>query len=211
MLSNDWLGIGADLEVIAMRGWKREMMFPDTGLPWVAPSPNMPRFETSVAYPGQVLLEGTNVSEGRGTTLPFELLGSPYIDPAELRQAWTSSEACGLVVREVYFTPTFDKWQGLVCGGLAWHWRHAREVRSYTATVTLLATIRALWPAHFDWSCPPYEYEFEKPPIDILSGSSQLRRTLMQAIETPMAQLHNLIAVDAAAWWQAADPYLLYE
>ena len=211
LISNDWLEINADLEVITMEGWRRDMLFPETGLPWVAPSPNMPRFETSVVYPGQVLLEGTNLSEGRGTTLPFELVGAPFVDPTRLRQTWHDAEECGVVAREVYFVPTYDKWQGQVCGGLAWHWENARNVRSYAATVTLLAAIQKLWPHELACTAPPYEYEFEKSPIDILSGSSRLRDSLVNASELTTENLHDLAAVDADAWWQRVAPYLLYD
>jgi uncharacterized protein YbbC (DUF1343 family) len=210
LASNDWLNIGADLEVIPMQGWRRQMLFPDTGLPWVAPSPNMPRFETAVVYPGQVLLEGTNLSEGRGTTQPFELVGAPFIDPARLRDAWTEASECGIVAREVFFMPQFDKWQSEVCGGLAWHWPRAAEVRSYAATVTLLAAVQALWPGDFAWTEPPYEYEFKKPPIDILSGSDRMRRHLATVRSEGREDPHELLALDEEAWWHRVQPYLLY-
>jgi uncharacterized protein YbbC (DUF1343 family) len=210
LLGNDWLQLGAPLRVINMQGWRREMLFPDTGLPWVPPSPNMPRFETALVYPGQVLLEGTNLSEGRGTTQPFELCGAPYVDPARLRDAWNTAADCGIVAREVYFRPTFDKWQGQTCGGLACHWQQASAVRSYAATVTLLATIRQLWPDQFAWSDPPYEYEFTKPPIDILSGSSRLRQAFAAELSPSSDRLLALTRVDAPAWWREVEPYLLY-
>jgi uncharacterized protein YbbC (DUF1343 family) len=210
-LGNEWLNLGADLHVEPMSGWRREMLFPDTGLPWVPPSPNMPRFETALVYPGQVLLEGTNVSEGRGTTQPFELCGAPFIDPARLRESWTEAGDCGLVVRETYFQPTFDKWRGQVCGGLAWHWQDPRDVRSYAATVTMLSTICQAWPDEFAWSSPPYEYEWVKPPIDILSGSDRLRCTLADATSTVSQRLHELWSVDAADWWHRVAKTLLYD
>jgi uncharacterized protein YbbC (DUF1343 family) len=209
MLMNAEERIGAPLHVVTMDGWRREMLFCDTGLPWIAPSPNMPRFETALLYPGQVLLEGTNVSEGRGTTQPFEMVGAPYIDPDVLAHEITSQEHSGLVVRPVRFVPMFDKWQGTSCGGIAIHVVDATAVRSVRFTIELLATISRLYTTEFAWLGPPYEYEYEKPPIEILYGSAELQLTLQDPSHRRQ-DLAALAAIDEQAWWQRVARFLLY-
>ncbi len=164
-----------DLECVPMQGWRREMMFPATELPWVLPSPNMPRFETAVVYPGQVLLEGTNLSEGRGTTFPFEFLGAPFIDPWQWLDALRDYEFPGVLLRPVRFRPVFDKWSGQSCAGLQIHIVAPELVHSVRLTLALIATCKKIYPNFFEWLPPPYEYEYELPPIDILSGSSEFR------------------------------------
>lgn len=209
---NAFLEIGCELHVVPMEGWHREMLFPETQLPWIPPSPNMPRFETAVAYPGQVLLEGTNLSEGRGTTLPFESIGAPFVDPYELRTALPDAEdRFGVQLRPIYYRPTFDKWQGDRCGGLAWHWQDAASVRSYALTVHLLAAIWRRWPDHFRWLPPPYEYEYVKPPIDILSGDARLREWQRAASAgAESSSLDELVIANEAGWWSDVRPFLLY-
>src|SRR4029453_4308951 len=125
------------------------MVFDDTGPYWVAPSPNMPRVTTALLYPGQVLLEGTNLSEGRGTTLPFEVVGAPFIDPAALARELAARELPGLAIRPICFVPPFEKWCGQRCGGGALHICEPAEVRSVTATLQILAAVSKLSPAEF--------------------------------------------------------------
>lgn len=173
-----WRALDVDLEVVRMDGWRRAMDFEATGLPWVLPSPNMPTVDTAFVYPGGCLLEGTNLSEGRGTTRPFEILGAPFVDGRRLAavlQAW-SLPGCRL--RPLDFEPTFHKFAGQVCGGVQVHVtdRAAFEpVATYTAAI---AAIAGLWPEHFAWKRPPYEYEQEKLPIDILAGGTRWREQL---------------------------------
>jgi uncharacterized protein YbbC (DUF1343 family) len=217
-LCNELLGINCELHVVRMKGWQREMMFPETGLPWIPPSPNMPRFDTTVVYPGQVLLEGTNISEGRGTTLPFECLGAPFIDPYDLLNELDDPESHGVKLRPIYFRPTFDKWKGVRCGGLAWHWNRASLVRSYEMTIRILVGIWRRWPNEFAWLDPPYEYEYEKPPIDILSGSPTLRAIYSRHCGPPETEpagteaidLSPVVSLDQRAWFEFAKPFLLY-
>jgi uncharacterized protein YbbC (DUF1343 family) len=202
--------IGADLTVVPMTGWRRDMLYHDTGLPWVAPSPNMPRFTTALLYPGQVLLEGTNLSEGRGTTLPFELIGAPFIDPHKLAVELNKLVLPGVAFRPVRFVPTFDKFQGQRCGGVATHIRDPRQVRSFALTLHILATVHRLWPDDFRWLPPPYEYEREKMPIDILFGSPRLREAMMSDSNSGHATINELARLDEPAWWHRAQPHLLY-
>ena len=163
------------LEIIKMKGWKRDMLFNDTGLPWVMPSPNMPTPDTALVYPGMVLLEGTNISEGRGTTRPFELSGAPWIDPLEFSFALGATGVPGAVFRPAVFGPTFDKYAGEECGGVQ---VHVTDPASYRPVLCAVAVIRAaaeLYPDSFAWLDPPYEYETEKLPIDIIYGGPGLR------------------------------------
>ncbi|MDZ4685681.1 MAG: DUF1343 domain-containing protein [Planctomycetaceae bacterium] len=207
-LFNDEQRIGADLHVILMDGWRREMLFPDTGRAWVAPSPNMPRFETAVVYPGQVLLEGVNLSEGRGTTLPFEIAGAPWLDPWRLADEMQRRELPGLTVRPLRFVPTFDKHRGVRCGGVSFHVTDPRAVRSMAVTLALLDASRRLAPAEFAWLPPPYEYETVKPPIDILFGSDRLRRALDSGRGLPDDA--ELTAFDETAWRERTAACRLY-
>lgn len=209
LLGNRELQIGADLHVIAMSGWRREMLFPETGRTWTLPSPNMPRFETALCYPGQVLLEGTNLSEGRGTTVPFELVGAPFIDPQRLLQAIGDPAPFGLLFRPVRFVPTFDKWRGESCGGLAWHITEPNRVRSFAATTAVLAAVQKLWPHDFQWLPPPYEYEREKMPIDILFGSSRIRDAIHNR-RIDASELADLVQVDRSAWETRTTSVRLY-
>ena len=209
LLVNDMLHIDADVHVIAMEKWSRSKYFPDTGRPWVAPSPNMPRFETAVVYPGQVLIEGTTLSEGRGTTTPFEVVGAPYITPERLAEALADYPTPGLTIRPVRFRPTFNKWCDTSCGGVALHYTNAAAVRPYAATIALFACLKNLYPEQFTWLPPPYEYEHRLMPIDILSGSSRVREALDAGGTTP-EDVAGLTEIDPGQWWERARPYLLY-
>jgi uncharacterized protein YbbC (DUF1343 family) len=169
------MGIGAALTVIPCDGLSPGPMWPEMGRTWLPPSPNLPAFESVLVYPGQVLLEGTNLSEGRGTTTPFEIAGAPWIEPFRLAAMLNERQLPGVVFRPLKFRPTFDKWKGESCGGVAFHVTDRESFRSYSATLHLLAAMKTLWPRDFNWLPPPYEYETVKMPIDILSGSSALR------------------------------------
>jgi uncharacterized protein YbbC (DUF1343 family) len=175
LLFNQHYKIGCELEIISMDGWNRSMLFNETGLHWIPPSPNMPTSATAMVYPGQVILEGTNLSEGRGTTNPFELFGSPFIDPHQLKKKVDSRKLPGIHLREVFFQPTFNKWENEVCGGLHIHVTDARTYKPYVTTLAIIQDIITLYPHHFAWRTPPYEYEKEKIPVDIITGDKSLR------------------------------------
>ena len=165
-----------DLSVVPMEGWRRGHDFRRTGLPWVMPSPNMPTPDTALVYPGMVLLEGTNLSEGRGTTRPFELFGAPF---AEARAVVRRLEAFGLpgaVFRPASFKPAFQKWAGRLCHGAQVHVADAGTFRPFTTGAAVVKAFHDLYPKRFAWKRPPYEYEREKRPIDLLAGSARLRR-----------------------------------
>ncbi|MCK5682202.1 DUF1343 domain-containing protein, partial [bacterium] len=167
--------IDVELEVVAMSAWSRSSYYGETGLFWVLPSPNMPSPTTALVYPGQVLLEGSNLSEGRGTTLPFELCGAPFIEPMALLNEIDKSAVAGLFLRPTWFTPTFDKWAGELCGGLQLHVVDVKKFSPYRFTLSLLKAVIKLYPSDFCWLEPPYEYEYEKLPIDILTGDPTIR------------------------------------
>ncbi|HUG91212.1 MAG TPA: DUF1343 domain-containing protein [Planctomycetaceae bacterium] len=197
--------IGADVHVVPLEGWDRSMLFPDTGRAWVAPSPNLPTWRSALAYPGQVLLEGTNLSEGRGTTTPFEVCGAPFIDPFRLAAAIERFELPGVRLRPVRFVPTFDKWAGRSCGGVFLHVTDPRTFRAYQTTVSILGAVRSLWPEDFRWSDPPYEYETGRPPIDFITGSSRLRQAIDKCGELDPAAIADLCRFDEAAWRRSSD------
>lgn len=209
LLVNDQLEFGAELNVVPMQGWQREMLYPATGRTWLPPSPNMPRLETAQVYPGQVLIEGTNLSEGRGTTAPFEAVGAPFIDPDLLSETLTRYPTPGIAVRPVRFRPTFSKWADASCGGVALHVTDPAAARSYVTTLAILACVRSLYPDHFAWLPPPYEYEQERMPIDILSGSEPLREAI-DAGRTSPANVLQLAELDHEDWLQRSSRSHLY-
>jgi len=178
LLINTEFGINADLEVISMAGWRRNMIFRDTGLPWVFPSPNMPTQETAMVYPGQVIWEGTNVSEGRGTTLPFELFGAPFIDPQRVLEQIKNIPLPGCVLRPLVFTPTSNKWAGEECSGFQIHITDHAQFLPYRTSLALLQAIMVLFPNDFQFKSPPYEYEYKRLPLDLILGDVSLKDAL---------------------------------
>jgi uncharacterized protein YbbC (DUF1343 family) len=175
---NEAFGIDAALTVTPMEGWTRGMFYENTGLPWVMPSPNIPTVDSAVVYPGTVLFEGTNVSEGRGTTRPFELIGAPWVDAEGFADTLNARGLPGAHFRPVVFEPTFQKHAKQPCGGCQIHVLNRGTFRAVQAGVAVLTEIRAQNPAAFQWRQPPYEYEHDKLPFDILAGSAQLREQI---------------------------------
>lgn len=174
-LFNETFGIGCDLHVVAMDGWTRDMFHDATGLPWIMPSPNIPTLDSAIVYPGAVLFEGTLLSEGRGTTRPFELIGAPWIDGERLADAMNARRLPGVHFRPVFFEPTFQKHAKTTCGGVQPHVTDRDAFRPLRTAVELIAEFHRQAPDRFAWRQPPYEYEHEKMPIDILYGSDALR------------------------------------
>jgi uncharacterized protein YbbC (DUF1343 family) len=177
-LFNEHFAIGADLTVMPMEGWSRSMYWDETALPWVMPSPNMPTLDTAIVYPGMVLFEGTILSEGRGTTRPFELVGAPWIDGLRLAARMNALALPGVYFRPASFEPTFQKHAGQTCGGCQIHVLGRRAFRPVLAGVSLLAEFYGMNPGQFGWRQPPYEYEYEKLAIDMLAGSDEMRRDI---------------------------------
>ncbi|MBU0728189.1 MAG: DUF1343 domain-containing protein [Proteobacteria bacterium] len=207
-LVNDHFQINASLEIVTMTGWKRSMLFRDTGLPWVFPSPNMPTPDTALVYPGQVVLEGTNISEGRGTTLPFELFGAPFIKHNEILERLSETPLPGCIFRPVVFEPTSNKWQGKTCFGFQIHPTDCRLFLPYRTSLALLQAVMTLYPEDFQLKAPPYEYEFDRRPVDLIVGDMQLAERLRNG--------EDILGLEAGwqdelvAFMEVRDQYLLY-
>jgi len=178
LLFRDELELRLELRVVRMRGWRREMEWEDTRLPWVMPSPNMPTPDTAFVYPGGCLIEGTNLSEGRGTTRPFELVGAPWLDGFRLARDLARERIPGVSFRPTLFTPTFQKHMGRPCAGVQVHVTDRKRFPAFLAYLLLIAHARRQDPARFAWRDPPYEYEHVKRPFDILCGTDEVRRSL---------------------------------
>jgi uncharacterized protein YbbC (DUF1343 family) len=207
-LANDRFGIGCELDVVPCQGWTRSHWFDDTGLPFVSPSPNLPTLDSCTVYPGMVLLEGTNLSEGRGTTRPFETFGAPFLDPYELSLHLDRHALPGVKFRPCHFEPAFQKHAGQLCGGAQLHVVDRAVFRPVEAAVAVLHTAHRLAPDEFAWRPPPYEYEEEKLPIDILWGSDALRAATESAV-IPQEIMRQANA-DLGVFEEIIEPYLLY-
>lgn len=208
LLYNTEFDIGCDLTVVPMSGWRRGFYYEETGLPWVLPSPNMPLVETAVVYPGQVVLEGTNLSEGRGTTRPFEIFGAPYLQPDLLLAKVEGDALAGAVLREVDFRPTFNKWSDALCHGFQIHVLDRGLFRSFRATLGIVSVLLRECPDEFCWSDPPYEYVKDKLPIDVILGDPQVRRDLEEG--RPVMDLERSWQHDLKEFSRKRSPYLLY-
>jgi len=182
LMVNRESGINARLEVVKVTGWKRHNYFPETGLPWIIPSPNMPSWITAYVYPGMCLLEGTNVSEGRGTTRPFELFGAPWIDPEALIKALNRYNLGGVRFRPVYFQPAFHKYRGRLCGGAHILVTDPAKLNPVRLGLAVIRSLIQLYPEDFKWRPPPYENERTRMPFDILIGNAWVRPELERGI-----------------------------
>jgi len=177
-LFNEHFGIKCDLKVIPMEGWERSMWYDQTGLPWVSPSPNMPTLSTATVYPGMCLIEGTLLSEGRGTTLPFEQVGAPYINAEVFAKTLNNENLPGLFFRPQYFKPQFQKWSGEVCGGVQLHITERNKIKPLATSISMLFLIKKLYPNDFSWRTEPYEFVNDRLAIDLLYGNSTLREAI---------------------------------
>jgi len=179
-LFNEHFGIHCDLTVVPMSGWSREMWYDQTGMIWTPPSPNMPTLATATVYPGMCLIEGTLLSEGRGTTLPFEQIGAPFIDPHKLvaRLETDSHLLPGVFFRPQYFKPMFQKHAGEVCAGLQLHITDRDQFKPLLTTLALLRAIAEIYPDQLQWRTEPYEFVSDRLAIDLLYGNPKLRETI---------------------------------
>ena len=207
-LFNDAFGIGAPLEVIRMEGWNRDAWWDATGLTWVMPSPNMPTLDTAVVYPGTVLFEGALMSEGRGTTRPFELVGAPGVDAERFADEMNARELPGVRFRPAVFEPTFQKHAGRTCGGCQIHVRDREAFHPVKTGVALIDQFHRSAPDSFGWRPPPYEYERDKQPIDILAGSDSLRRQVEASI--PVDDIADSWRESERSFETLRRPFLLY-
>ena len=206
---NETQAFGCDLTVVPMTGWRREMLWEDTELPWVAPSPNMPTPDTARVYPGGCLLEGTNLSEARGTTRPFEWVGAPYLDGRKLAGALDRRGLPGVRFRAAAFEPMFHKWARRTCEGVQVHVTDWDRFRSYAAYLALIIEARRQAPRGFRWKRPPYEFQWKKLPIDLIAGTDRIRRAIEAG--TSLARMEASWRGDLAAFARARRPYLLYK
>ncbi|SDM66418.1 exo-beta-N-acetylmuramidase NamZ family protein [Kriegella aquimaris] len=180
-----WAREKVDLKIIKMNGWEREMTFVDTYLPWLLPSPNLSRAESAFTFPGAVLFEGTNLSEGRGTTQPLEIIGHPNIEPFgfynnHLKEAVKRSRLEGFVFRPITFLPTFHKYKDVVCGGFQIHVTDKKKIKPWRVGQLLLRELFHHLKDDFEWLKPPYEYNHKNEPIDIINGSDKLRNWVQE-------------------------------
>lgn len=207
-LFNEKFKIGVDLEVIRMNGWEREMWFDDTNLPWVLPSPNMPSIETAAVFPGTVFLEGTNISEGRGTTRPFEIIGAPFIEPEKVISILKKENLPGVLFSPCYFEPTFNKWDGALCGGLQIHLLDRKIFKPVITGIAIIKAIFHLYPKSFKWKEPPYEYEYTKFPFDVIAGTDKLRNQIVK--NTPVKKIEASWRKSLSLFMKIRKKYLLY-
>jgi uncharacterized protein YbbC (DUF1343 family) len=207
-LFNDAFGIGCDLRVVPMDGWRRSLAFERTGLPWVPPSPNMPTPRTARVYPGGCLVEGTNLSEGRGTTTPFELVGAPWLDPLDLAARLRRQALPGVVFRAATFRPMFHKHAGRPCSGLQVIPTDGERFRPFATYLVLLREARLQNPAAFAWRTEPYEFEATRLAIDLLLGRGDLRPLIEDGAD--LATLERTWQRDLEAFAEQRRRFLLY-
>jgi len=198
-----------DLHIIKMQGWKRKMLFDETRLPWVMPSPNMPTLDTAIVYPGMCLLEGTNLSEGRGTTRPFEIFGAPFMEPDTLIKKLKEFKLTGVAFRPMYFLPTFQKHAGKLCKGAQIHVIDRDKFKPFKTGIAILKATHDLYPEQFKWKEPPYEYETEKMPIDILCGTDRLKKGIEKG--ESLKNMEEWWASETKAFEKIRKKYLLYK
>ena len=180
---NDHFSINCDLEVVPMNGWRREFWHDDTDAPWVLPSPNMPTLDSATVFPGTVHFEGTQVSEGRGTTRPFELIGAPYIDADAYADKLNALNLPGVFFRSCGFQPTFQKHAGVTCGGVQIHVTDRDQFEPVFMGVAMVKLVHDMCPNEFRWKVPPYEYVYDKNPFDVIAGTNKIREAFEQGLE----------------------------
>ena len=208
-LFNEEASIGCDLRVVEMHGWHRSMLFAETGLPWVPPSPNMPTTTTCTVYPGGCLIEGTNLSEGRGTTTPFELVGAPWLDGERLATALRGAELDGVLFRPASFRPMFQKHAGESCAGVQVIVQDVRLFRPFATYLGLIGQVRGQAPDLFAWRTEPYEFETTRLAIDLLLGQRDLRAMLESGATA--REMERTWLPDLQLFAEERRPYLLYD
>ena len=207
-LFNEEYGIGCDLDVIEMSGWQREFWYDDTDAPWVLPSPNIPTPQSTMVFPGTVHLEGTQMSEGRGTTKPFELVGAPYIQPDAYASELERLDLPGVRFRACGFMPTFQKHGGKACGGVQIHVTERETFEPVQTGVAIVKTAFDMYPNDFRWKDPPYEYEYTRNPFDVIAGTTKLREQIERG--DSIATIVQSWQPGVAEFREVRDKYLLY-
>jgi uncharacterized protein YbbC (DUF1343 family) len=208
LMFNQEFKIGCRLEVVKMEGYRREFWFNDTDAPWVIPSPNIPALETAVVYPGGVLIEGTMISEGRGTTRPFEIIGAPYAHSYDLSEHLNQLNLPGVVFRPHSFIPTFQKHAGKLCHGVQIHVLNRAIFRPVQTGIAVVKAFHDLYPGEFQWQAPPYEYVYDRLPFDVIAGTSKLREQIESGLS--MAEIADSWRAGEQEFAEQRKPYLLY-
>ena len=208
---NHEIDIGCELKVVPMSDWNREQWYDETGLQWVPPSPNMPTLDTAVVYPGMCLIEGTQLSEGRGTTRPFENFGAPYIDPHKLLQRIKKDigKLPGVIFRPQFFQPMFQKHRGEVCGGLQIHVTDRSQFKPFLTSLALLRAIAELYPHDLKWRTEPYEFVSDRLAIDLLYGNTLLRETIFKDTFS-LEEIENGWQEELNSFKEVRNNYLIY-
>lgn len=207
-LFNEHFALGCDLDVIRMDGWQRDHWHDQTDAPWVMPSPNIPTLDSATAFPGTVHFEGTQLSEGRGTTRPFELVGAPYIDPEEFARRLNERELAGVYFRSCIFRPTFQKHAGMNCGGVQIHVLDREKFEPVITGITMVKIAHDLYPDEFGWKEPPYEYVYDRNPFDVIAGTPKIREAIEagSSIET----LEDSWREELESFRRVRENFLLY-
>jgi uncharacterized protein YbbC (DUF1343 family) len=201
-------GIECDLEIVKMENWQRGYWYDDTDAPWVMPSPNMPTIETATVFPGTVLFEGTQISEGRGTTRPFEIVGAPYIQPEEFARAMNELNLPGVYFRPNSFLPTFQKHHQIPCGGVQIHVLERDKYQSVLTGIALVKTTYEMYTNQFEWKQPPYEYVYDQNPFDVIAGGSKLREQI--EAKTDLSEIENDWNIELANFKELRRSILIY-
>lgn len=206
---NEHFNIGCNLEVIPMAGWKREFWHDETDAPWVLPSPNMPTLDAATVFPGTVHFEGTQVSEGRGTTRPFELIGAPYIDPDDYAEQLNGLGLAGVFFRSCVFQPTFQKYAGVSCGGVQIHVTDRDSFEPWIAGIAMVKLAYDMYEDDFRWKEPPYEYVYDKNPFDVICGTAKIREAFEKGIE--LNAIANETKAPLVEFKKSREAYLMYQ
>ena len=205
---NEHFGIGCDLEVVEMDGWSREMWGDETGLPWILPSPNIPTVDTCVVFPATVHVEGTELSEGRGTTIPFHLNGAPFIDPHAWAAELDKFDFAGVKFRPAFFRPTFCEFAGETCGGVQIHVTDREAFTPVIVGIAMVKTVYDMYTDKFQWRQNSYEYVFDKNPMDVICGTDKIRKQIESGVS--LNEIETAWADGLAKFSEARKKYLLY-
>ncbi len=207
-LFNTDFELHCDLEIIAMDGWNREDYYDETDAPWVMSSPNMPTIDTAVVFPATVYFEGTQISEGRGTTRPFEIVGASYINAQEYADALTLLELSGVIFRPISVLPTFQKFAGENCGGVFLHITDRKAFEPVITGLAMIKTVFNLYPNYFKWKNPPYEYVYDRNPFDVIAGTTKIREFIEQG--KTINEIKMFWQKDVKEFYRTRKEYLLY-
>lgn len=207
-LFNEEFGIGCELEVVTMENWAREDFYDETDAPWVMPSPNMPTVDTAVVFPATVYFEGTQISEGRGTTRPFEIVGASFVDAELFSEALASLKLSGVIFRPINFLPTFQKEAGKICGGVFLHVTDRESFEPVFTGLAMVKTLFDLYPQGFKWKNPPYEYVYDRNPFDVIAGTTKIREMFESGAD--LMEIKSFCRNGLREFSEMRENYLLY-